>query len=180
MKRSLACVLACLLVAMSIFSTHASAGCFGFRERRQFATGHYYQYYSYNYQAPVYQVPTTPLPTPQAPAKASPQTSVPPEVQSFLGQLNAMRAQRGLSMVRYDAYCYNDASINNRFQLAHGIGHFFMGRARRQNAAIGQSSSYQVLIQWANSPGHADALFDPTIQFAAVAHDGHAWTFSAR
>lgn len=130
------------------------------------------------------QAPAKALPVPQAPAKSTPQgvpqTSIPPEVQSFLGQLNAMRAQRGLPMVSYDVYCYNDARVNNNFQLMRGIGHFFMGCARRQNAAIGQSSSYQVLIGWCNSPGHAEALFDPSIRLAAVAHDGQAWTFSAR
>lgn len=75
---------------------------------------------------------------------------------------------------------YNDACENNRQQLARGLGHFFMGSARRQNAAWGQSSAQQAVSNWITSPGHLSALLDPNIRFAAIAGNGPAWTFSAR
>lgn len=106
-------------------------------------------------------------------------TTVAGDPYGFLAQLNAQRAARGLAPVAFSYDCYADACQNNRFQRVRGLGHFFMGRARRQNAGMGYRSASQVLIGWMNSPGHAAALFDPTIRVAAVAQDGGAWTFSA-
>jgi uncharacterized protein YkwD len=85
----------------------------------------------------------------------------------------------GLSPVAFGYDVYADACENNRQQRFRGMGHFFMGRARRQNAGMGQTSVQQILYAWMGSPGHAAALFDPTIRVAAVAHEGGAWTFSA-
>jgi len=107
------------------------------------------------------------------------QTTVSGDPTGFLSLLNAQRARMGLGPVSFGADCYADACQNNMYQQRMGLGHFYMGRARRQNAAMGQQSSQQVLYSWMGSPGHASALFDPSIRVAAVAFNGRDWTFSA-
>ncbi len=57
------------------------------------------------------------------------------------------------------------------------MGHFVMGPARRQNAAIGSISN--IGSMWMNSPAHRAALLDPTIRWIGIAGLGAYWTFNA-
>lgn len=95
----------------------------------------------------------------------------------FLGWLNATRASYGLSAVGYDANLSNWAAMNNSQQLARGMGHFVMGPARRQNAAMGAFAN--IGSMWMNSPAHRAALLDPTIRAIGIAGAGAYWTFNA-
>jgi hypothetical protein len=71
----------------------------------------------------------------------------------------------------------NWAAENNNQQAARGMGHFVMGPARRQNAAIGSISN--IGSMWMNSPAHRAALLDPTIRWIGIAGLGAYWTFNA-
>ena len=95
----------------------------------------------------------------------------------FLGWLNATRASYGLSAVGYDANLTNWAAMNNNQQAARGMGHFVMGPARRQNAAMGAFAN--IGSMWMNSPAHRAALLDPTITAIGIAGLGAYWTFNA-
>ena len=95
----------------------------------------------------------------------------------FLGWLNATRASYGLSAVGYDANLTNWAAMNNSQQAARGMGHFVMGPARRQNAAMGAFAN--IGSMWMNSPAHRAALLDPTITAIGIAGLGAYWTFNA-
>ena len=85
----------------------------------------------------------------------------------FLGWLNATRASYGLPAVGYDANLTNWAAMNNDQQAARGMGHFVMGPARRQNAAMGAFANIGTM--WMNSPAHRAALLDPTITAIGIA-----------
>jgi hypothetical protein len=95
----------------------------------------------------------------------------------FLGWLNSTRAAFGLSAVGHDPNLTNWASMNNAQQQARGLGHFVMGPARRQNAAMGSSGS--IGAQWMSSPAHRAALLDPSIRWIGIAGMGAYWTFNA-
>ena len=95
----------------------------------------------------------------------------------FMSWLNSTRAQYGLSAVGYDANLANWAQMNNAQQNSRGLGHFVMGPARRQNAAMGSGSS--IASMWMNSPAHRAALLDPSIRFIGLAGSGAYWTFNA-
>jgi uncharacterized protein YkwD len=95
----------------------------------------------------------------------------------FLGWLNQTRASYGLPAVGYDANLSNWASMNNSQQNARGMGHFVMGPARRQNAAMGAFAN--IGSMWMNSPAHRAALLDPTIRAIGIAGMGAYWTFNA-
>jgi uncharacterized protein YkwD len=96
----------------------------------------------------------------------------------FLGWLNAERARRGFSPVTWDAALAADAAANNAQQSARGLGHFYLGSARRQNAGMGALG--QVESMWLASPAHAAALFDPSIRLVGLAGAGPYWTYNAR
>jgi uncharacterized protein YkwD len=95
----------------------------------------------------------------------------------FLGWLNATRASYGLPAVGYDPNLSGWAAMNNDQQAARGMGHFVMGPARRQNAAIGAFANIGAM--WMNSPGHRAALLDPSIRWMGIAGLGAYWTFNA-
>ncbi len=95
----------------------------------------------------------------------------------FLAWLNATRASIGLGAVAHDANLAAWAAMNNASQAAHGLGHWVMGPARRQNAGWGPAAA--VWPAWVASSGHAAALFDPSITAVGIAWDGAWWTFSA-
>jgi uncharacterized protein YkwD len=95
----------------------------------------------------------------------------------FLGWLNSTRASYGLPAVGYDANLSNWAAMNNDQQAARGMGHFVMGPARRQNAAMGAFGN--IGSMWMNSPAHRAALLDPTIRAIGIAGLGAYWTFNA-
>lgn len=95
----------------------------------------------------------------------------------FLGWLNTTRAGYGLPAVGYDSSLESWASANNAQQQARGMGHFVMGPARRQNAAMGSAAS--VGAQWMASPAHRAALLDPSIRWIGIAGMGAYWTFNA-
>jgi uncharacterized protein YkwD len=99
---------------------------------------------------------------------------------AFLQWLNGVRASAGLQPVAYDPAMERDASVNNTYQASRGLGHFYMGGARRQNAAMGAGNYAQIGAMWLASPGHRAALLDPTITRIGVAGAGMWWTFSAR
>ncbi len=96
----------------------------------------------------------------------------------FTSWLNGVRARYGLRPVGYDPNLAGWAAANNSQQAARGMGHFVMGPARRQNAAIGSAGS--VGQQWMNSPAHRAALLDPSITTIGLAGNGSYWTFNAR
>jgi hypothetical protein len=95
----------------------------------------------------------------------------------FTSWLNGVRAQYGLSAVSYDANLESWAHANNAQQAARGLGHFVMGPARRQNAAIGTAAT--IGWQWMNSPAHRAGLLDPSISRIGLAGSGSYWTFNA-
>src|SRR5262249_38744444 len=95
----------------------------------------------------------------------------------FTNWLNGVRAQYGLPAVGYDPNLTNWAAVNNAQQQARGMGHFVLGPARRQNAAMGH---YSIIgNMWLNSPGHRAALLDPSIRWIGIAGAGMYWTFNA-
>lgn len=98
--------------------------------------------------------------------------------QDFLNWLNSTRAQYGLRPVSYDVSLEADCHQNNLMQAAYGLGHFWMGRASRQNASA-VSEFGKVGPCWMTSLGHRAALLDPNIQWIAIAQYGFYTTFSA-
>ncbi len=96
----------------------------------------------------------------------------------FTSWLNDVRAQYHLSPVSHDSNLSNWAHQNNEQQVTRGMGHFVMGPARRQNAAMGTFAN--VPSMWMNSPGHRAALLDPTIKWIGIAGLGAYWTFNAK
>ena len=95
----------------------------------------------------------------------------------FTAWLNGVRAQYGLRPVGYDANLESWAAANSAQQAARGLGHFVMGPARRQNAAMGNSAS--IGNQWMASPAHRAAMLDPTITRIGLAGNGSYWTMNA-
>ena len=70
----------------------------------------------------------------------------------FLGWLNATRASYGLPAVGHDPNLSGWAAENNNHQAARGMGHFVMGPARRQNAAMGSFGEHRVDVDEFASP----------------------------
>ena len=95
----------------------------------------------------------------------------------FLSWLNATRASYGLPAVGHDPNLSGWAAENNNHQASRGMGHFVMGPARRQNAAMGSFGN--IGSMWMNSPAHRAALLDPTIRWMGIAGLGAYWTFNA-
>ena len=95
----------------------------------------------------------------------------------FTAWLNATRARYGLPPVGYDPNLSSWAAANNGQQQSRGLGHFVMGPARRQNAAMGHAAS--IGAQWMASPAHRAALLDPHIRWIGIAGLGAYWTFNA-
>jgi uncharacterized protein YkwD len=93
---------------------------------------------------------------------------------AFLAWINAVRSRSGLRPVGWDQDMAADAAQNS----ARGFGHFFMGRARRQNAGVGQLGAVE--SAWLQSPAHASAILDPSITAVGLAGVGGVWTFAAR
>ena len=141
------------------------------------------QYYQPTYQTQSVQAPsetqvaatnttsnTAPVATVAAPTEGG-------DPYGFLGWLNATRASYGLPGVGYDPNLSGWAAMNNDQQAARGMGHFVMGPARRQNAAMGAFAN--IGSMWMNSPAHRAALLDPTIRAIGIAGLGAYWTFNA-
>lgn len=95
----------------------------------------------------------------------------------FLSWLNATRARYGLSAVGWDQNLANQAAVNSAQQTHRGLGHHYMGSARRQNSAMGSAASIGTM--WMNSPAHRSALLDPSIRAIGLAGAGAYWTFNA-
>jgi len=95
----------------------------------------------------------------------------------FTAWLNATRAAYGLAPVGYDPNLSSWAASNNEQQAIRGLGHFVMGPATRQNAAVGAYPGIETM--WMNSPAHRAALLDPTIRWIGIAGLGAYWTFNA-
>ena len=137
-------------------------------------------YYTTQYVPTTYQAETA-QPTyatqPTQPATYQTAAADTGDAYGFLGWLNATRASYGLSAVGYDANLTNWAAMNNSQQAARGMGHFVMGPARRQNAAMGAFAN--IGSMWMNSPAHRAALLDPTITAIGIAGLGAYWTFNA-
>ncbi len=130
---------------------------------------------------------TQPVPTvytaPVAEAVAAQPVQTPPaqgyavsDPYGFVPWLNSVRASYGLGAVGHDANLSNWANMNNSQQMAHGLGHFVMGPARRQNSAMGAAFPGSM---WMGSPAHRAALLDPTISWIGIAAAGAYWTFNA-
>jgi hypothetical protein len=96
----------------------------------------------------------------------------------FVGWLNGVRAQHGLGPVSHDPALDGWCHQNNLAQAARGMGHWIMGTARRQNAAMGLGFP-GVESAWMNSPGHRAALLDPTLRFVGIAWLGAYCTYCA-
>jgi uncharacterized protein YkwD len=191
--------LAAIVAAVTLVSdTPASAGLFHHKNRTQVTvTTRYAQVQvAAPALAPAPACSVGVCPTPQAPAKALPQAVVPSKVSpqavapvyqavqtvtyqtsgdahGFCAWLNGQRARRGLRAVVVDAQLCNDAYTNSTY----GFGHRFMGSARRQNAGVGALVTVETM--WLASPGHAAALFDPTITRIGLGQVGSVITFSA-
>jgi len=127
-----------------------------------------------------------PAPAPDAPAQvqaqatpvAAPAPAPAGDPYGFVHWLNATRASFGLPAVGVDPSLSSWAAANNAQQAARGMGHHVMGPARRQNAAMGTSSS-GVGPMWMNSPPHRAALLDPSIRWIGIAALGSYWTYNA-
>jgi uncharacterized protein YkwD len=128
-------------------------------------------------QTPVYAPAPTYAPVYQ-PVYRVPAATAYADVNGFVAWLNGQRAQYGLPAVGYDQNLSNWAAANNTQQNARGIGHYVMGPARRQNAAMAPFVSIGQL--WMNSPGHRAAMLDPTIRWIGLAGSGMYWTMNAR
>lgn len=111
----------------------------------------------------------------QTPAPVPAQTGDPA---AFGAWLNSTRARYGLGPVAHDPNLSAWAHHNNIAQTTRGLGHWVMGPARRQNAAM---SHYFSVVPglWMASPGHAAALLDPTITRYGISGFGQWWTFNA-
>lgn len=98
----------------------------------------------------------------------------------FMNLLNNYRARFGLRALAFSAVAKGLAMANNVEQRARGLGHhvfdIFNGR---QNSGVGYQSVHQIFNAWLASPGHYQALVDPTIVSAAIDFDGHNWTWNA-
>lgn len=119
----------------------------------------------------------------QAPPPPSPQTNH--DINNpygFTAWLNDTRRMYGLRPLVYDQRLADWAALNNMAQRTQSeAGHFVMGPARRQNAAIitGDISSY-IGREWMDSPEHCAALLDPGLTRFGLARDGIYWTWDAR
>lgn len=118
-------------------------------------------------------MPIAPAPPPGPSLAPAPAAGDP---YGFLNWLNATRAAYGLAAVGYDPALDGDCHQNNLCQAARGLGHHFMGRARRQNSAWNAADVGRV---WMGSSAHQSALLDPTIRFASITWFGAWCTFSA-
>lgn len=106
--------------------------------------------------------------------KPAPRPIVPP----FVSWLNGVRARAGLRPVGWDQNLANWASRNSAACQGRGLGHFVMGPARRQNAAMGSPAS--IGGQWMNSPPHRAAMLDPSVTAIGLAGVGSYWTLNFR
>lgn len=122
---------------------------------------------SYSVQAPVYSQ-TAPTYYPSVSVQSVGDTG------GLCNWLNSLRAARGLGGVSLSLELCQDAEANSRI----GFGHFFLGRARRQN--VGWGNLNQVCMMWARSPAHAAALLDPSITMVGFGVANNVVTFSAR
>lgn len=96
----------------------------------------------------------------------------------FTQWLNNQHAMRGLSAVSYD-YNLDQHSLRNSYlQSVYGMGHHYMGPARRQNASAVPDYT-KIGEAWMQSPGHFEALMDPSITRISVEIWGIYSTFSA-
>lgn len=107
-------------------------------------------------------------------AQASPVAPSSADPGSFVAWINSVRSRSGLRPVAWSQDMAADAAQNS----ARGFGHFFMGRARRQNAGVGQLGAVE--SAWLASPAHASAILDPSITAVGLAGVGGVWTFAAR
>ncbi len=130
------------------------------------------------YHAPAYRATVTTQTTATV-ATVQTTTTTTSDLGGFLGLLNAHRGRYGLPPCGVDGGLCSEAVVNNSHQRARGLGHWWMGSARRQTAAISSSTS-QVFQQWASSPAHNAAMLDPSIRWIGIASDGSFWTANFR
>lgn len=164
--------IALVVTMLFVLATQAEAGPFGRRRScppqgcPQSAPAYAPAYRVY---APAYRTTTT---TTQY--RSTTTTTTDPA--GFLGWLNGYRASRGLRPVGWDPGLAAEAAANNAQQRRRGLGHFFMGSARRQNSAMGGDPA----AMWAASPAHNSALLDPSVTLLGLAGDGAYWTANLR
>ena len=130
-------------------------------------------------RAPAPAAPAAPAAQAQAQAAAAPAPAPSGDPYGFVHWLNATRASFGLPAVGVDPGLSAEAQQNNAQQAARGMGHHYMGSARRQNAAMGASSG-SVGPMWMGDGPHRAALLDPTIRWIGIAALGSYWTYNAR
>jgi uncharacterized protein YkwD len=95
----------------------------------------------------------------------------------FLAWLNGYRARYGLRPVGWDQNLANEAAANSAAQSQRGLGHWYMGTARRQNSAM---YGHDLGARWSGSPAHNAALLDPSITVIGLAGVGNFWTFNGK
>lgn len=195
-SHKLGCIFSTLLaVAIVGLAASPATACGGFFRGRRQACGQGYGYARVAYApVPCYQPAPQPYPTPapvvptSAPAPTpapvpkptpSPQTS---QVEQgdpygFVVWLNYQRSIRGLRAVAWDNTCYYHAYQNNLHQQARGMGHHHHVMRRQNAGAMGAGEP--TWIAWVGSPGHADALFDPSITVVGLHVLGQYQTFNA-
>lgn len=114
------------------------------------------------------------------PAETAPHVAVVEQADpyGFVVWLNYQRAMRRLAPVRWDKTCEYHAYQNNLQQQSRNtIGHFHHVMRRQNAGAMGPGEP--TWIAWIGSPGHADALFDPTITVVGLHVLGQYQTFNA-
>lgn len=97
--------------------------------------------------------------------------AVPTAQAEFLAWLNRERAGQGLLAVQYSPDLEKWAALNNTHQRSRGLGHYVLGPASRQNAAMA-ATVMAAAPMWLNSPPHRSGLFDASIRWIGVAGDG--------
>jgi hypothetical protein len=105
-----------------------------------------------------------------------------PGAAAFLNFVNWVRAQYGHGQLRpvgYSVELEREAQGNNQAQNSRGLGHFFMGMAAVQNAAMG-GGLQQAAMMWLNSPGHLANMLNPNISAIGVACLGAFCTMNGR
>jgi hypothetical protein len=95
----------------------------------------------------------------------------------FCGLLNAARAARGLPPVAYDPAAANASAVNDQYQIARGLGHWFTA-GFAQCSAVGVGDAASALGMWAASGPHAAILFAPSLRTCGYSQMGGCATAS--
>ena len=141
--------------------------------RRQQCQGQACQTYTYTYQQ-AYAVPATQPAVQQVSYATQATTTAEGDAYGFVSWINGVRARYGLRALAWSADAAAHAAINS----ARGFGHTYMGGTRRQN--VGMGSLGQVEQGWLASPGHFEAIVDPSVTEVGLAYVNGVWTMNAR